>query len=93
MVHRGPPPFKIPARFQTWGSAGFKLHRFTSAASSRPPPRPALNVLACSAALGSTHNQGLTLVHFSAYREHFFGIRWVASWSFADKTAQVELKS
>jgi len=32
-----------------------------------------------------TFGQGLTLVHFSAHREHFRGIRCLISWSFGDK--------
>jgi len=29
--------------------------------------------------------QGLTLVHFPAYHEHFCGLRWMVSWSFGDQ--------
>jgi len=47
MVHRGPPQFKKPTRFQTRGSAGFNLHRLTLAASSGAatlPPAPTLDM-------------------------------------------------
>jgi len=34
MVQRGPPPFKLPTRSQTWGSAGFNLHRHALAVAT-----------------------------------------------------------
>ena len=40
MVHRGPPPFTKPMRFQLGGeSAGFSLHRPTRSSSLSPVSR------------------------------------------------------
>jgi len=62
------------------------LHRPTSHSTVRPawfscwksPPRSA-RVIDIASSMLSTDCQGLTLVHFSAQREHFFYRRWVLS--------------
>jgi hypothetical protein len=43
--------------------------------------------------VGRVSHQGLTLVHFSAYREQFCGMRWVVSGVLLTKVADVEPRS
>jgi len=50
-------------------------------------------VLLSNATWAATRRQGLTVVHFSAQREHFMSHIVGCFAGFSDKTAQVELRS
>jgi hypothetical protein len=61
------------------------ITRGNSASTASTRASSPLPLLGGSVSMRDAACQGLTLVHLSAHRESFCGIRWAVSWGFGDK--------